>query len=260
MEKRFKNRLKEKLKTGEQAVGIWSNLGSPTVTEIMANVGLDFILFDMEHSPLTVETLAENLRALNGTDCVPLVRVPSNDPVFIKRVLDIGAMGILVPDIRNKEDALKAIQACKYPKEGIRGFASTRASVYGLNLHYPTEANREIIVILHIESLEGVRNIENILSVEGIDAVNLGPGDLSFDMFGAEGREKDNSEKYQKAVDETLKKVVEAAGRRGIPVIGHGSTKVVGNDAWLVMTSLRDRIERVKSGKPLDPPPTWILH
>ena len=202
----FRNKLKEKLKKGELTIGVWDHLGSPTATEILANIGLDYILFDAEHAPFTVETIASNLRALKGTDCVPVVRVPSNDPTQIKYMLDLGVMGILVPDIRTKEDAKRAVQACKYPKMGTRGFAGTRASNYGLNLNYPEEANEEILIIVHVESVEGVDNIEEILTVEGIDAVNFGPGDFSFDLFGVEGRKTDDDTKILEALEKAFKK------------------------------------------------------
>jgi 4-hydroxy-2-oxoheptanedioate aldolase len=256
----FRNKLKEKIKTGELAIGVWSHLGSPIATEIMANIGLDWILFDSEHAPFSLETIVANLRALKGTDCVALVRVPSNDPVQIKRILDLGVMGILVPDIKNKDDAFRAVQACKYPKKGIRGFAGTRASNYGLNLKYPEEANDEIMVIVHVESVEGINNIEEILSVEGIDALNFGPGDFSFDLFGVEGRKKTESTKIIKALNDAQKKLLSAADNAGIPVIGHSSMKTIGPDDLILMMSIKERIEKVKAGKPAGDMPSWVLH
>jgi len=256
----FKNKLKEKIRRGQVAIGAWSHLGSPIATEIMANLGLDWILFDSEHAPFSLETIAANLLALKGTDCVPLVRVPSNDPVQIKRVLDLGVMGILVPDIKTRDDAFRVVQACKYPKKGIRGFAGTRASDYGLNLNYPKEANDEIMIIVHVESVEGVNNIEEILTVKGIDAVNFGPGDFSFDLFGVEGRKMVEKAKFMDDLNIALKKVLDAADKAKIPVIGHSSMKGIGPDDLILMMAVKERIEKVKTGKPAGDMPSWILH
>jgi 4-hydroxy-2-oxoheptanedioate aldolase len=206
----LKNVLKEKLMREEAVVGCFVSLGHPDVTEVLSRIGFDWILIDGEHSPIGLETMHRMRQAMNGTDCTPIVRPAWNDPVLIKRILDIGAQGILVPWVNNKEEAIAAVRACKYPPEGIRGRGARRASIGDPD--YGKTANDEVMVTVQIETREAVDNIEEILRVDGIDACFIGPYDLSSNLLGRVPPEYDNPE-YMGAID----KVIEKSKKAGKP-------------------------------------------
>ncbi len=175
-----RNLLKEKLKRGEVAIGAAITIPNPDVAEILANLGFDWLFIDMEHAPIDVKDVQMILQAIEYTNVTPIVRVPWNDPVIIKRVLDLGAMGIIVPWVNTKDEAIKAVSACKYPPKGIRGCGPRRAALYGLKLkEYLAKADEEILVIVQIETKEAVNNLKEILTVEDLDATFVGPMDLS---------------------------------------------------------------------------------
>ena len=176
----MKNVLKEKLRRGEAVTGVLVGLGHPDVTEWLSKMGYDWLFLDSEHGPMGHETLLAMMQAMNGTDCTPIVRVPWNDFVAIKRVLDIGAHGVVVPMISTKEEAELAVKACKYPPQGIRGYSPRRFEL--VEPDYRKTANEEIMVVCLIETGRGIKNIEEILSVEGVDAASIGHFDLSLDM------------------------------------------------------------------------------
>jgi len=211
----MKNRVKEKLKNGEQVIGLWMSIPSPDVTELLSRMGFDWFVFDNEHSPLDVPTTQMLMQAMSDTFTVPLVRVPWNDLVYIKKTLDIGAYGVIIPWVNSKEDAQKAVSYCKYPwSGGIRGFGPRRPSI--LDKDYVKTADDEILVIVQIETQEAVHNIEEILSVEGLDGFYIGPMDLTASL-GILGKFDD--EKFEKAVEkvfETGKQVGVASGIHGM--------------------------------------------
>jgi len=179
----MKSSLKEKLRLGRVTVGGWIGIGHPDVAEIMAYAGFDWLIIDMEHTPLAIDIVQELIRATKDTDTAALVRVAWNDPVLVKPVLDAGAHGIVFPDIRTREEAEKAVRACRYATKGIRGVAPRRASRYYSRLReYLAEADEGVIVVLLIESAEAVKNIEQILTVEGVDATAVGHMDLAATM------------------------------------------------------------------------------
>ena len=177
---KLKNHLKEKVKQGKTIAGVLTGLGHPDVAELLSRVGYDFLYLDDEHGPMHYETLQRMMQAMNGTDCTPIVRVQENNPTDIKRLLDIGAHGIVVPMVSNKEDAIKAVKAFKYLPQGIRGYGPRRYSL--IDPDYVKTANDEIMVIAIIETGEAIDNIADIFSVDGIDACLVGHMDLSFDM------------------------------------------------------------------------------
>ena len=176
----MKNHLKEKVQQGKTIAGILTGLGHPDVAELLSRVGYDFLYLDDEHGPMHYETLQRMMQAMNGTECTPIVRVQENNATDIKRLLDIGAHGIVVPMVNNREDAIRAVKACKYPPQGIRGYGPRRYAL--IDPDYVKTANREIMVIAIIETGEAVDNINEIFSVDGIDACLVGHMDLSFDM------------------------------------------------------------------------------
>ena len=174
----MKNLIKEKLKKGESVIGTFVQLGHPDVAETLSRMNFDWLVIDGEHSPMGVETIQRLLQAMNGSNCTPVVRPAWNDMVLIKRILDAGAHGILVPWVNTKEDAEYAVRSCKYPPDGLRGFGPRRPSL--LDPDYVATANDEILVIAQIETREAVGNLDDILSVDGIDAAYIGPMDLSL--------------------------------------------------------------------------------
>ncbi|UCF91790.1 MAG: HpcH/HpaI aldolase/citrate lyase family protein [Desulfobacterales bacterium] len=184
MAKTFENPLKTALKNGKKTLGAWLQLASPMTAEIMSRAGFDWLLVDMEHGAGDLSALFAQLQAMNGTDTVPVVRAPWNDFVVLKRILDAGAYGVLIPYVNTKSQAEAAVAACKYPPEGIRGIAgSTRATSYGLNTRgYLDRANDEILVITQIETPEAISNLDEILEVPGLDGVFIGPMDLATNM------------------------------------------------------------------------------
>jgi 2-keto-3-deoxy-L-rhamnonate aldolase RhmA len=206
-----KNALKRKLKSGKVSIGTWISIGHPDVAEILAGVGFDWLLFDMEHAPLTFETMHQMMQAMGGSETAPLVRVARNDSHLIGQALDGGAHGVMVPLVNTAEEARRAVAACKYPPEGVRGMGPRRASDYGRRFDdYMRRANREVIVIVQIETPEAVENIDAIVSVKGVDVAAIGPGDLSKTMGCFENRQ--SNKEYQQALD----RVVRSCKRHGV--------------------------------------------
>lgn len=184
MVQQFENPVKRMLKAGKKTAGAWSQLCSPASTEILCRAGFDWILIDMEHSPGDMQTLFAQLQAMGGYGVVPIVRAPWNDMVWIKRILDAGACGVMIPSVNTREQAVAAVQACKYPPVGVRGIAgSPRAAGFGRDTaSYLKRANDEILVILQVETPQAVQNLEEIGKVPGLDALFIGPMDLSTSM------------------------------------------------------------------------------
>jgi len=174
-------KLMNKILRNEPTYGTWITMAYPEVIEALSNLPFDWFVFDMEHAPLTIKDVEFLMMPLRKTDIIPLVRVPWNDFVIIKQVLDIGAQGIIVPYVNNKTEATNAVKAAKYPPEGIRGVGPRRSIMYGFDniKEYYEEWNKKVIVIVQIETIEGLNNVNEILSVNGISGVFIGPNDLS---------------------------------------------------------------------------------
>lgn len=172
--------MKAKLRSGGVVVGAWLSLMDPSAAEMFGSVGFDFIIFDTEHSPWDLGTLQASMMALNGTDTVPIVRVPWNDHVRIKQVLDLGAEGILAPMVRTVEECRALVDACHYPPKGRRGFGPRRASNYYQDLTAYVAASMDgIFVMPQIEDIATVDVLDDFVTVPGIDAIAIGPNDLS---------------------------------------------------------------------------------
>jgi 2-dehydro-3-deoxyglucarate aldolase len=172
--------LKTKLHEHELTIGSWITLAHPAIAEIMAKAGFDWLTVDLEHSVITIREAEELIRVIDLCGVVPLVRLSANDPVQIKRVMDAGAHGVIVPMVNSVEDARKAVEAVRYPPEGNRGVGLARAQGYGSNFEkYKEWVNQESIVIVQVEHIKAVENLDAILSVEGVDGFIVGPYDLS---------------------------------------------------------------------------------
>lgn len=187
-ERSYKNRVKQLLREGERTCGAWAQLCSTFTAEILARAGFDWVLIDLEHAPGDVHLLAQQIQAMQDSDTVPIVRAWWNDFVGIKRILDAGAFGVLVPYVNTREEAESAVKACKYPPAGIRGIAgSPRAMGFGKYKNdYISCANDEILVITQVETREAVNNLDEILLTEDLDGLFIGPMDLatSFGYLG----------------------------------------------------------------------------
>lgn len=180
----MQNVVKQKLKNGQRTIGGFLQTLSPVAAEILSQCGFDWLIVDLEHAPGDFANLQAQLQAMNGSNVVPFARAPWNDEVAIKRILDTGVMGVLVPYVNTREEAEAAVAACKYPPRGIRGVAgSPRAAGYtGNTMPYLTSANAETIVMIAVETAEAVANLDDILRVEDLDGVFIGPMDLASSM------------------------------------------------------------------------------
>ena len=197
----MKNPLKEKLKKGEAVIGTFVSIGHPDITERISRLGFDWLVLDSEHGTLSYETMKGMMQSMGGSSCIPIVRPQWNDFVVIKRVLDIGAYGVLVPWVNSKEEAEMAVRACKYPPEGIRGFAGRRAQKFDPD--YFKTANDEILIAVQVETPKAIENLGEILSVPGVDVCYVGPSDLSCNLgFGMPP--KWNEPRYLEAFDQVL--------------------------------------------------------
>ncbi len=175
--------VKKSLLAGNTVFGPFQGIGSVAVSEILASKGFDWILVDMEHGQIDLETAGDLFAAIKRGGPSALARVPGNDQATIKRVLDAGAMGIMVPLVNSKEEAERAVKNCLYPPLGVRGLGPGRASLYGIEmLEYAKSANAEILVMLQAEHIDAVSHIDEILSVPGIDMLFVGPFDLACSM------------------------------------------------------------------------------
>lgn len=174
------NSLKARLKAGEKALGAWTMSDSADNAEVLALSGLDFIMMDQEHGQGLLTDAIAQMRAMAATRCVPMIRVPWNDFVFIKRVLDAGVQGVMVPQVNTAEEAKAVVAACRYPPLGNRGAAGgTRAAAYGYDMGYYDRAADDLVIIVQIETPQAVENAAAIAAVEGVDVVFIGPRDLS---------------------------------------------------------------------------------
>lgn len=223
--------LKSAFYAGQLSVGSWITLAHPAVAEIMAKAGFDWLVVDLEHSVITIREAEELIRVIDLCGVVPLVRLSANDPVQIKRVMDAGAHGVIVPMVNSAAEAAKAVSAVRYPARGSRGVGLARAQGYGSNFeHYLDWMNKESVVIVQVEHIDAVNNLEQILSEDGVDGFMVGPYDLSGSL-GVPGQ-----------FDHTLMK--EAMEK--IISVGEASGKVPG--IHIVEPNVEEFIMRTKQG------------
>lgn len=176
--------MRRRVLDGDILVGTWLVLGSSLTAEIAGNAGFDWVLLDMEHGMGANDSLLFQLQALEGTPAVPIVRVASNDPVLIKRVLDLGPSGIMVPMVKDVADAKRVVEAIRYPPYGTRGVTPyTRPANFGQDFkRYYAAANDELLCVVQIETEEAVENADEIAAVDGVDTLFIGPLDLSIGL------------------------------------------------------------------------------
>lgn len=174
------NPVRKALIERKVTIGTWIQAGHPTVAEVLADVGFDWIAVDCEHTDIGVSEFTGLARAMYGRGPVPMVRVRKNDTLAIRQMLDMGAQGIIVPLVNTSEQAKRAVRAAKYPPDGVRGHAFMRGNNWGRTFpDYAANANDDIAVVVMIESKEAVENIDSILAIDGVDGVFVGPYDMS---------------------------------------------------------------------------------
>lgn len=205
------NRLKQILRKGKPAIGSWLGSSDPYCVEMMAGLGFDWFIIDMEHIPLSQESLRNMLMACKGSESSVIVRVSLNSRDHIQAALDLGAQGVMVPMVNSTDDAERAVQFARYPPVGRRGLGPMRAGQYGKNdADYRKSANDETLLFVQIETPEAVKNAEKILKVRGVDGVFIGNGDLANFMNDGQS----GSSAVQKVVDDLIK----LASRMALPI------------------------------------------
>lgn len=200
--------LKARLRKREATVGSWITLGHPAIAEIMARSGFDWLAVDLEHSVVTLREAEELIRVIEFCGVAPLVRLSANDPIQIKRVMDAGAHGVIVPMVNSRQEAEQAVQAVRYPPLGRRGVGLARAQGYGTRFNdYKEWLEKESVIIVQVEHVKAVANLSDILGVEGVDGFLVGPYDLSGSL-GVPGQLDHPS------VVEALREVMRVAGKQ----------------------------------------------
>jgi|YNPBryunderm2012_1023409.scaffolds.fasta_scaffold00252_22 2-keto-3-deoxy-L-rhamnonate aldolase RhmA len=207
----WENPVRKQLAAGKPVVGLTLTTPSPDVAAQAANLGFDFIWIEMEHSAITLETARAMVLATRGTPTIPFIRVPVNELWTAKRALDIGALGVIFPFTSTPELARRAVEACKYPPSGRRGFGPGLAGLrWPVPGGYQDFADRNVMVVIIIEQKEAVERIEEIAAVPGIDVIFIGTSDLSFSL-GLRGKQDDPAHR------EAVARVLQAARRHNIP-------------------------------------------
>jgi 4-hydroxy-2-oxoheptanedioate aldolase len=178
------NSFKRAIKEGQLQIGLWSQLGSPVTVEMIAGAGFHWIGLDAEHGPSDLVDVYHQLQACAAAGAThPMVRLPCNDPVLIKRYLDIGAQTIVIPQVDTEEEAQAIVRATRYAPRGVRGYCGApRAANFGRIKDYPFVCEAELCVIVQPETVTAIKNIEKIAAVDGVDALFFGPGDLAADL------------------------------------------------------------------------------
>jgi 4-hydroxy-2-oxoheptanedioate aldolase len=249
------NTFKAALRRNEPLIGLWLGLANPYSAEVVAGAGFDWLLIDGEHAPNTLTTMLAQLQTIAAYRSQPVVRVPWNDTVLIKQVLDIGAQTLLVPMVQNAEEARAAVAATRYPPQGVRGVGSAlaRASRWNRVPEYLQRANEEIAVLVQVETREALANVAEIAAVDGVDGVFIGPADLAAD-FGHLGNP--NHPDVQHAIETGLKTIRAAGKGAGILSAEEAATRrylaagatfvAVGVDTTLLARSAEQLVARYK--------------
>ncbi len=208
------NAFKRAIRAGKPQIGLWSSLSSGYTVEVIAGAGFDWILLDTEHSPNDLESVLGQLQAAAAYPTTPIVRVPWNDMVVIKRYLDVGAQSLLVPYVSTAQEAKSAVAYTRYPPAGVRGVAgATRATRFGRVKDYAKRAHEELCVLVQVETREGLDNLEAICAVEGVDGVFIGPADLHASL-GYTGETA--NPKVKPLIDDAVRRIRKAGKAPGI--------------------------------------------
>jgi 4-hydroxy-2-oxoheptanedioate aldolase len=208
------NALKRALREGRPQIGLWASLATPHATAVVAGAGFDFVVLDAEHAPADLSTTHAQLDAMLEGTASAVVRPPWNDPVLLKRYLDLGAQSFVVPMVQDAEEARRAVAATRYPPQGIRGVAiGMRANGYGRVKDYHHRANAEICLQVQLETRRALDNLEAIAAVEGVDGLFIGPSDLAADL----GHLADSGHpEVRAAIDGAIRRIVATGKAAGI--------------------------------------------
>jgi 4-hydroxy-2-oxoheptanedioate aldolase len=248
------NVFKRRLREPRPQLGLWSTLGSPTAVEIIADSGFDWLLIDTEHAPNELPDVLAQLRAIRPGTASPVVRPAFNDPVLIKRLLDIGASSLLIPFVEHETEATSAVRATRYPPAGIRGVTGIgRASRYGRVTDYFARADDEICVLVQVETARAIDRIEAIAAVDGVDGVFVGPSDLAASL----GHLGNPQHEAVQAVLRSAVTRIKAAGKPAGILAGHELQArryldwgyrfvAVGTDIGLLANSVRQLHDRCR--------------
>ena len=250
------NKIKQMWRDGKYVTLGWLSVSHGFTAEVMARQGFDALCVDLQHGTSEMNDVLPMLQAISQTDTAPVVRVAWNDPAPIMRALDLGAYGIIVPLVNTAEEAAKAVAACRYPPVGMRSSGPIRAAHYG-GADYGAKANDEIVVMAMIETKEGIENLDAICATPGLDAVYIGPADLSF-ALGLDPR-ADNPDPLHL---ETCDRILAAAHRHGIKAAMHcasgafaaGAVKrgfdmvMLTSDVACMIAGARAQLDTLKSG------------
>ncbi|CAN5886849.1 aldolase/citrate lyase family protein [soil metagenome] len=204
------NKLRTKLENGDAVVNGWLQIPSSVAAEAMAHQGFDSLTLDLQHGPLHYDAALPMLQAISTTDTTPLARVPWNEPGIIMKMLDAGCYGIICPMVNSRAECEAFVQACRYPPQGYRSFGPTRAKFYA-GADYAPNANATVLTFAMIETKAALDNLDDILSVPGLDAIYVGPADLSQSLGGPPGADFEDG-----PVPEALDKIIEAAKQHGV--------------------------------------------
>ncbi|HTV89850.1 MAG TPA: aldolase/citrate lyase family protein [Stellaceae bacterium] len=204
------NGVREIWASGRAVINSWCGVPSSFSAEVMAHAGFDSLVVDMQHGMIDYQMMVSMLTAFSTTNVTPLVRVPWNDPAHIQKALDAGAYGIVCPMINNRAEAEKFVGSCRYAPLGYRSSGPIRAALYG-GADYHMKANDIVLAFGMIETQEALDNLDEIMSVKGLDAIYVGPSDLSISLGHNPGGDKPDDWMMT-----ALKKIVDAATRRGV--------------------------------------------
>lgn len=206
--------IRERVLNGEFMAGAWCNLASPLTAEMAARAGFDWILIDQEHGPGDSITLLHQIQAVEAWPAAPIVRITWNEMPRYKRALDLGAMGIMVPYVQDKEQAQNAVAYLRYPPQGLRGVASShRAGGFGSDFdEYYAKANANLVTVVQVETAETINNLDEIAAVDGVDVLFVGPLDLSISLKKPKRFADPEYVEVLKKVGQAAKKAGKAAG------------------------------------------------
>jgi len=209
------NKFKAAIHSGKKQYGIWNGIPHSYAAEILAGAGFDWVLIDAEHGPFDISQIVIQLQAMSRYDTTPILRIPSADHVYMKTLMDAGVQSFIIPMIEDKQTAEYIVQAVKYPPEGIRGVgtALARAAQWNRVDDYFHKANNEMCIIAQIESVAGVEALDDILQVDGVDVIFLGPADLAASM-GYIGQPSHPD--VVSALDNCLSKIIAAGKKPGV--------------------------------------------
>ncbi len=250
------NHLKHALKAGRKQFGCWLNLADSIGAEIVGRAGFDWVLVDAEHGPNGIRDVTTQLQALEGLNTSGIVRVPIGETWIIKQVLDAGAQSLLIPIVESAQEAQKHVDAVRYPPNGNRGVGAfvARAAQFGTLTDYLTSADEQICLIVQLETKAGLEALDDMLAIDGIDGVFVGPSDLAADM-GFLGNPK--SPQVQKAIANALTRISASGKAAGIlslddsdtkKYLEHGARMVgVASDVLTLNHTLREKAQKWRS-------------